>query len=577
MTLNAAKHITWKNLNEIHTLNLLGKNKEICYTGKVDGIFCTVEFKDTSIYIKTAIKTFYITISSKDKIILNHYNIDDIRIIGEILNEQYVYLFDLEYLGVSKKYSERHKLLKIIYKKLQEKIYLSQTWLEFIIKEYVISDISKCPIDDDIYDGYIIYYNNQVNKLKWNNRLTIDLWLDNINNQLYTEDGVFMGFLRNCRFKCEVNQYDNKRNIRFRIAEVIKSNCDNSGVYCLCSFRDDKSHANKYSQIEIDYIPCELLKLEYASVFLQFKLNISKYNKLTLSYYCFKKNMFNVLFKCYKKPLTWLDIGCGSGNDLYNAILSSKTVAFRKIYLMDNNTKKINRINNRLKKLKGSSFIPPITLINTDINTTSAYNQIASASIEICTIFLSAKKFDSSFFRNINKWLKPNGRICIIFYDDTMIPHNGGIYSTDNEFGIRICSETEIEVYRMGEKEWKKEPRLNKVYLEKIFEEHGYLRTIANVSPLCMDEKPNIYEMMMAITFKRNLNKSVLYNISKSDSMQIILSFLKSYEVAILTNILGIYVNGHKPYEKIDLYDNTQHYNAQYDRRGFYESDNDSE
>ena len=599
-TICKPEHLTWSNLSKIHKFNLT--NKKIYYTWKMDGFSCYIKFIDNKmyIYIKDALTLNGQFVSKRDvpwiitnikypDIEINNIKLFDNNIIlfGEAIYKNgriKIFLFDINLNNKQFDYAQRHEILTKILsevKKINELKFTIKdkriitprkygcTISDMIVKDYsnnyqdvcVNHNLDECKfcknsgqIDSSYYvnvqhnrriilynensgsywssDGIIIYIGHKTYKIKYNN--TYDLWLNAINWKLYSEDKIFIGYLIN------TNQF--RQDNLYNLIEVQKI----GNKFFKLRERKDKKQANTFDMIsKIDNIHYKLVNKCNSRYFLNhtFKMKLSKNNLLTFEFRIFKEKLLNFLLLNDNKQneLNWLDIGCGIAHELNIFLILQNLRKYNnklsKIYLMD------NKINDDLYKRKifiesNIEFLKKINIIKGNILSRKLYNSIKKNSLDIITCFLSVKDFNKTFFRNINRWLKPDGKICIIFYDSKLIPEEG-LFSMEYNFGLKKLSEKYIQVYRNNNKKFTLEENLDYDYLKNIFEYNNFkIVSSFNVNE-SFDKNYEFIKMMKGIILKKNLIKeSLLFNFFKNDFFKIKMSEFLNIEEYKKLNII---------------------------------------
>lgn len=567
------KHLTWTNLCELHKANL--KDEEIFYTWKADGYTTKITFGDDLMLIKIYDSKREILSHEIEPIDISDLNLDieyntlsKLVLYGEctedpnplFLSNKILFMFDMKYKKDSS-YSLRHSLLSKIINKLKSK---NTFPIEILVKEYStkFAPINQyClpglfeyePNKRCMSDGIIIYYNTYVFKLKYVN--TFDVWIEINSGKLFTDDNKFIGYLgptSNCNF-------DSMKN--YQLIEVSRQEFSN--YYKFEKNRSDKKSGDRLSTIKkIDNISPYLIDPNLAVNILNHipKMRMSKNKQLTFEYRLLKDNTIETFFRMISRTspqtICWMDIGAGTGHELntfvrlmnrYNNMYGIKLS--HKIYLLDKNINKC-LLEEKLNRETNLEFLNNINIIESDITSSTLYKKIPKYSLDLITIFLSVKDFNQHFFRNINRWLKPGGKIAIIFYESQCIPTEG-LFNISYNFGLKHYSDNKIKVYRNGQKKWIQESKLNIDLINETFISHNYKPMMLINSDGFDNEYPFI-SMLYGVIFKRHFDRSWLYDLLSIDIIQTNISY--HLNIQDQNKIKNIFPNIKWNTKEIDLY-----------------------
>tara|TARA_A100001015_G_C15025300_1_gene730164 strand:- start:244 stop:2139 length:1896 start_codon:yes stop_codon:yes gene_type:complete len=549
------KHLTWENLSEIYKRELI--NKSIYYTWKADGYLTKIKFNSSKMFLKIYNKERTILTKEIESIdlsklnsIINYQNLNNIVIYGEFMSSKCyvfsrnkIFLFDLVVQNYQMSFIERYNILKVIVSKIifidnncnlileikdcfrkQLPVIdfnspynrIKDSELEF---EYKKECYAKC-------DGIIIYDQDNYKSYKVKYQNTFDLWLETITGKLYTEDLVFIGYIGPIS-----STIKEQKDIPYKLVEVCKFH--NSIYYYLLKYRDDKKKADSYQVIgNIDTINPKLLLSYYVNQAFNHlpKVKINNNNLLTFEFRILKEEILSLVLKTIKQSKTgsinWLDIGCGNAHEINTFIslrsyISNVTFFQDSIYLLD------NHISPRLYKrkhiiLQQHQNIKQIKLINQNIYDKNTKNEIPFQSLDMITLFLSVTDLNDKLFRNLNYWIKPSGKIAIIFYDSTHL-RNEGKFNIDYNFGLKPFSESKIKVYRNNKPKWTIEERLDIDKVIDKFKKYNY-RKLLLINNESLDISDKFSEMMYGIIFKKYTNNHKLQDLLHIDIIQYLIS-----------------------------------------------------
>lgn len=545
------KHLTWENLSEIYKKEIIGK--PIYYTWKADGYLTKITFKSNKMFLKIYNKerTFLnkeiesIDLSILNSII-NYQNLNNIVIYGEFMSSKCyvfsrnkIFLFDLIVQNYQMSFIERYNILNVIVPKIifidnncnlileikdcfrkQLPVIdfnspynrIKDNQLEF---EYKKGCYAKC-------DGIIIYDQDNYKSYKVKYQNTYDLWLETITGKLYTEDLVFIGYIGPVS-----SSVREQKDVPFKLVEVCKFH--NSIYYYLLKYRDDKKKADNYQVISnIDTINPKLLSLYYVNLAFKHlpRFKINNNNLLTFEFRILKENVLSLILRTIqsfkKNSINWLDVGCGNGHELNTFIMlrnnGSNLKSFNdSIYFID------NRISPKLFKkqyyIEGQiENIKKIKLINQNIYDNTIKNQIPPNSLDMITLFLSITDLNNKLFKNLDYWIKPTGKVAIIFYDSTHL-NSEGMFSLNYNFGLKPISKSKIKVFRNNRPKWTIEERL---YLDKVidkFRKYNY-RKLLIVNYESLNRLDLFSEMMYGVIFKKYNNNHKLQDLLHIDIIQ---------------------------------------------------------
>ncbi len=548
------RHLTWDNLKHIHQGKL--KNEPICYTWKADGYLTKIYFDQENMYLKIHSEKKETLKEKLENLDFTQLNLDssikdikDVVLYGEYVNVSYfirkLFIFDIKYPS-KYGYIDRSKAITDIINLINKTRISSK--IEITVKEYDTHHIpytinyssenfEYAPGAHAKSDGIIIYYHHLCFKLKYQN--TYDVWLENKSGKLFSEDNYFLGYLGYCN-----SNFDMKSD-KFQLVEVSKYPCNN--FYKLEKIRSDKKRGDTLKVIkQIDNINPSLLKYQYSMRFLRHLPQMQLNNKrlLTFEYRVFKEEMLTSYFYTLPKncrQINWLDIGCGNIHDL-NTFLYLK-YRFKKLFLKHKNiTSNIYLADLNLdpkiyQQVRNNQInqddLNYVKLLEGDIYSTKMYSQIPQQSLDLITIFLSINDFNNKLFRNLNYWLKPTGKIIVIYYDSTCIP-NQGVFSLEYNFGLKHLNDEYISVFRNGQRKWTPEKKIDFVKIKKEFNLYNYkiLRMYNNSG---LDDHLHLSEMIWGLIFKKDFEKSSLYKILSNDLIQSnIVKFLDFYDYSNL-------------------------------------------